>query len=286
MKKKQQVILALGGGGSRGVAHIGVIQELEKNDIEIIGMAGTSIGSIIGALYSLGISSDAMVAFFQEVDQTKLFGFPFTDGPGLLGYKGVKDFLKKHIGDKTFSDTVIPFKIATTDLRTNTIEYLEEGSLSDAILSSIAIPGIFPPIIHDHRLYVDGGVLDPVPVRAARSLGLEGKIIAVTLTSPKTSVEITPSVINPNPMIDRLARTSLSMTFKIIMETVETTSAQISELRLEIDRPDIIIRPSVSLVGMLDQVDVDDLVNRGKAATQNEMAEIKRPKNFIKRLLG
>jgi len=280
------VVLALGGGGSRGIAHIGVIQELETNGIEIIGIAGTSIGSIIGALFALGHPTDEMRELFQKVDQSKLFGFPFSDGPGLLGYKGIKDFLVQHIGTKTFADTKIPFKIATTDLHTNTVEYLSHGPLVEAILSSIAIPGVFPPIIREHQLFVDGGVLDPVPVRAARSLNLNAKIIAVTLTSPKSSVDIPASVTNPNPMIDRLTRNNLSMTFKIIMETVETTSAQISELRLEIDRPDIIIRPSVSQIGMLDQVNVDDLVKRGAEAARLHIGEIKRSKNFFERILG
>lgn len=286
MKKKQEVILALGGGGSRGVSHIGVIQELEANKIKVAGIAGTSIGSIIGTLYALGYSPNAMGDIFRKVDQTKLFGLPFSDGPGFLGYKGVKDFLVHHIGTKTFTDTHIPLKIVTTDLRTNTVEYIGDGPLVDAILSSIAIPGVFPPMVHEHRLFVDGGVLDPVPVRAARSLGIPGKIIAITLNSPRVPVNIPLDATDPNPMIDKLKRNNLSMTFKIIMETVGTTSTEISELRLQIDRPDIIIRPLVAQIGMLDQVNVEDLIERGVRATKLEMAEIKRSKNIIERFLG
>lgn len=281
---KIKAILALGGGGSRGVAHLGVIKTLIENEVEINGIAGTSIGSIVGSIFALGTPIEEMIEIFNKVDQTKLFGFPFSDGPGLLGYKGVREFLKFTVGDKTFEDTIIPLRIVSTDLRTNQVEYLTEGKITDAILSSIAIPGVFPPVMQGQRIYVDGGLMDPVPVRAARLLDLPGKIIAVTLTSPKPFVELTNSVEKSNPVVQRFRKSNLSVTFKIIMEAVAASSAQLSELRMELDRPDIIIRPDVANIGMLDHVDVLDVIQLGADATNQQIEAILRPIGLLERL--
>lgn len=284
--KKQPIILALGGGGARGVAHLGVIKNLLENDLEIVAVAGTSIGSIIGSLYAVGYEINELVDIFTKVDQTKLFGFPFSDGAGLLGYKGLREFLNKHLGEKTFDQTTIPLSIITTDLRTNSVHFIREGKLTDAILSSIAIPGIFPPVMRQQALFVDGGVMDPVPVRAAREFGLKGKIIAVTLTSPRESVTIPHSPPANFPGADKLSRSNLSIAFQVILQTVEATAAQISELRLQIDRPDIIIRPSVMQFGLLDQVDVNKLVSIGEDATRSLMADIKQSPSFFRRIFS
>jgi len=282
--RKQSAILALGGGGSRGVAHLGVIKTLLENNVTITGVTGTSIGSMIGSIYALGTPIEEMIEIFNKVDQSKLFGFPFSDGPGLLGYKGIKEFLKQTIGDKTFSETKIPLTIVTTDLRTNSVVQISEGKIFDAILSSIAIPGIFPPILQDQKIYVDGGLMDPVPVRAARALNLPGKIIAVTLSSPRTQVELQKIQTKDNPVVKRFRHNQLSLTFNIIMESVAVTSAQLSELRMEIDRPDIIIRPDVMNIGMLDHVNVNDVIQLGIDATNQQMKEILRPAGFFEKL--
>ena len=281
--KKQSAVLALGGGGSRGVAHLGVIKTLLENDVTITGVTGTSIGSMVSAIYALGTSIEEMIEIFSKVDQSKLFGFPFSDGPSLLGYKGIKDFLKLTIGDKTFSQTKIPLTVVTTDLRTNSVVQISEGKIFDAILSSIAIPGIFPPILQEQKIYVDGGLMDPVPVRAARALNLPGKIIAVTLTSPKTQVELQKIQAKDNPVVKRLRHNQLSLTFNIIMESVAVTSAQLSELRMEIDRPDIIIRPDVANIGMLDHVNINELIQLGIDATNLQIDEILRPIGFFEK---
>ena len=266
-----EVTVALGGGGTRGTAHIGVLRALEEAGFIIRAVAGTSIGSIVGILYASGHSPKEIEDIFLAVDQTKLYGWPLSEGPGLLGIRGIQDFLNHELSNLTFQDLKIPTAVVAVDLNSNREIFLEKGSVVDAILGSIAVPGLFPPREIDGFRLIDGGTLDPVPVRAARGLAPGLPVIAVTLMAPLQIPTSSPGVVSlpvTNPIAVQFARMNITQAFRIFADSVDIASRQMAELRLSIDEPELIIRPDVYGINLLDRVNVKEIVRRGEDATR------------------
>ncbi len=285
-----KISLALGGGGSKGITHVGVIKGLLENGIEIDSIAGTSIGSIVAAIYSKGYTVEEMIDLFKGIDQSKLFSFPFADGPGFLGYRGVKEFLDHALGDVTFQDLQIKCTIISVDLNTDSVIEMTSGNVKDAILASIAVPGFFPPQFVDGMTLVDGGVMDPVPVRSARKMSPGAPVIAVSLSTrilSDTPLTQQPGSFGFNSLlVNQISRTNLSKTFKVLVDSIDSSSRQVTELRLQLDQPDIIIRPSVSKIGLLDPVNIDEMVQLGAEAVEVEIGKINKLKlGFVEKLL-
>ncbi len=193
-KKKPKIGLALGGGAAWGICHIGVLQALEDNNIHIDFISGTSIGSLVGGLYSAGVSVDrlrylALHAQWKSISQLSL---PFR---GVLSNQPMGDFINSEIGHITFNDLYIPFSAVATDLITGNEEILDKGEVSTAIRASCAVPGIFRPVIINNQTLVDGGVANNVPVSVVKDMGADIIIAVNTFPSlehwePKNSLQI------------------------------------------------------------------------------------------------
>jgi NTE family protein len=271
------ICLALGGGGTRGVAHIGVLRVLEQAGFSIRAVAGTSIGSIVAALYASGRSPTEIEELFSAVDQSKLYGWPLSEGPGLLGVHGIQDFLEKYLVGTNFEDLKIPCAAVAIDLNSNREIILEKGSVIDAILGSIAVPGLFPPKEIDGFRFIDGGTLDPIPVRAARGLAPGLPVVAVTLMAPLDTPAIPIGIVSmpaANPIALKFARMNISQAFQIFADSVDIASRQMAELRLAIDEPELIIRPVLNGINLLDKVDVKEIAQRGEAAALEALPEL------------
>ncbi len=164
-KKRQQnkkFWLALGGGAARWVAHIWLIRRLEEYSIQPDTVAGTSMGSIIAALYALGISSDDMQKIASSIKIVQILDFkPFTD---IMKRSAIKKALLPYIGDKTFTDTKIPLKIIATNIKTGESHIFKSGKIIDAILASSSIPGVFSPYKIGENYFIDGGMTDNLPL--------------------------------------------------------------------------------------------------------------------------
>ena len=161
--------LVLSGGGARGIAHIGILKALDEMKITFDFISGTSAGSIIGALYAAGHKPDHI---FELVKNLSIFksvrpAFAWT---GLLTLDGLKELLLKNIPENKFESLKIPLTVAATDLRNGRLHYFTSGELSTAIVASSSIPAIFNPVQLNGNLYVDGGLLDNLPVRPIRQL--------------------------------------------------------------------------------------------------------------------
>lgn len=289
MNKDMEITLALGGGGTRGAAHIGVLRVLEKAGFVIRAISGTSIGSLIGAFYAAGYPVDKIQSIFSQVDQSKLYGWPLSDGPGLLGVHGIYEFIKTHLGDSRIESLKIPYAAIAVDMISNREIIFRQGSVVDAIMGSIAVPGLFPPkIIGAYRL-IDGGTLDPVPVRAARGIRPDLPVVAVTLMSPldipATSLI---SLTESNPLAKQLARMNITQAFQVFAGSVDIASREMAELRLALDKPEVIVRPDVGKINILDKVDVDEIVRRGESAMEavlpDAQAVISMPNSFIRKV--
>lgn len=276
------IALALGGGGIKGIAHIGVIQTLEQAGFSVKAVAGTSAGGLIGSIYAAGKSIAEIEDIILDVNQARLFGRSSEDGPSILGLNGIVQELSEHLGDVTFAEMKIPFACTAVDTITMQEYILDHGRVADAVLATIAVPGVFPPKEINGTILVDGGVLDPVPVALARWLAPSLPVIAVCLSPAPEGwahmPEFSMPVINPiaQPIFNQITKTRVAKAFQVFVRSMDITSHMLAELRLKTDRPEVIIRPNVSRFGMLDNVDPKELIEEGAIATEDAIIDIQK----------
>lgn len=288
------ITLALGGGGAKGNSHIGVIRRLEKEGYRIRSVAGTSYGGLVGVLFAIGYSPQEIQTAFEAVDQIHLYGRDALDGPSLLGLGGVRKMLDQLLGEKTFNDLRIPAAVTAVDVNSGAEVIISSGHLKDAILATIALPGIFPIQHLDEWELTDSGVLNPVPVSVARMLSPGLPVVAVVLNDPMDKplrpYTIPVPSIFPRPIVERLARMSLAQSLDIFLRSVDISSRALSHYRLEFEKPDVIIRPAVHHISLLDKVIVADLAQLGEQATEEILPQLKRavswPVRMGKKIFG
>ena len=282
------ITLALGGGGAKGNAHIGVIRRLEKEGYKIRSVAGTSFGGLVAILYASGLTPDDIEEVFTSTDQSSLYTRDSNDGPSLLGLSGARKLLDKLLGEKTFADLKIPCAVTAVDAKTGTEVVISEGHLREAVLATIALPGIFPPLHMNGWELMDGGVLNPVPVSVARILSPDLPIVAVVLNDPldipvRTYTIPVPSML-PKQITDRIFRTHVAQAFDIFMRAVDLSSRAVAHYRLEADAPDIIVRPNVHHIELLDKVIVKDVAMLGEIAVEEILPELKKVTSWTSRV--
>lgn len=183
--------LALGSGGARGVAHIGLLKALEEEGIKPYCISGCSMGSVVGACYATGMSVDRMAEValsLKSFDIMDVSAAPVTK-LGLLRGNKIQKLLLNYIGDVTFDQLNLPFSCVATDLRSGREVTLDKGSVAQAVRASSAIPTIFRPVEQDGMLMCDGGVLCRVPVRQAKSMGADVVVAFDVLANTGESVE-------------------------------------------------------------------------------------------------
>jgi NTE family protein len=225
---------------------------------------------------------------FAARDQTRLYTQPPTDGSSFLGLAGVLVFLEEVIGDRTFDDLKIPCVLTATDLNNGQEVLLSEGSLVDAITTTIALPGILPPRRVDGLVLVDGGTLDPVPVAPARALAPKLPVVAVVLTvaigSPAKAWEIPLPENLPLRLIARVGKMRYGQALDVFMRSFDIVTRAVTDYRLEVDRPDVIIRPLVAHIDTLERINVHEVVRKGEEAVDTVLPELKKLFTWRKRL--
>lgn len=287
------ITLALSGGGVKGFAHIGAIQALEKHGFSIQGIAGTSAGGLVGTLYAAGISPDEMKARLRDINQANLFSHVHGEGPALFGFARVEAILFEILGERSFDDLRIPLAVTATDLNSGLPVVIRQGRLIDAVLATSAVPGIFPARQLDGRRLVDGGIMNPVPVKEARALLPGNPVIAVVL-SPALgwqvkahihSVEDIPLLMTDLPLVYRIAgRLRLAQAFNLFIHSMDLTGQMLLDRQLKLERPDLVIRPDLGPIGLIDRVDIPKLVEAGDQAVMAALPELYRVLNWRSRL--
>ena len=179
VERPRSVNLALGGGAARGIAHVGVLKGLAEDGIEIAGVAGTSMGSIVGALTTLGLDPNEIEAVFDEMDWQTVGGVLVRSVIGTAFH----DLLREILGPGTIESLSLPFGAVCCDIETGEQIVLSRGSLADSVRASSAIPGILSPMRLSGRTLVDGAVVEPVPIGAAAGLG-DPPVLAVNVLRP------------------------------------------------------------------------------------------------------
>ena len=283
------VVLALSGGGTKGFAHVGVLQVLEREKIPVVGIVGTSIGAVIGGLYACGYTADEIDEIIYETnimglladsgtrvktdagdhrpvgENVKAYRLNFDKdlrlkGPlGMLPAISLVSFLTKYTGQlqtTDFMDLPIPFACVATDLGTGDEIVLTNGNLASAIRASASIPGLLEPWPMDGKLLVDGGLVDNVPVRAAKELFPGYPVIGVNLAGE--------SISKPNERFKSV--------LDVMMQTIDIMT--IDRIKASEAAADLMIYPDVTMYGMLDSSGYEDIYNRGLEAAESRLDRI------------
>lgn len=180
-EKRPVIGLALGGGMARGCAHVGVLRELERHQIPIDLIAGTSVGSLIGGAYCAGLSPDQVEQLALNISWSDL-GRATVSLMGFYNSERTEDYVRKHFPITEFEKTRIPFGAVATDLQTGKMVVFTEGSIPLAIRASCAMPVFYTPVTVNGRMMVDGGLVGHIPASVARMMGAD-IVIAVDINS-------------------------------------------------------------------------------------------------------
>jgi NTE family protein len=284
-----EITLALGGGGVRGVAHIGVLRALEAHDFQIKAIAGTSAGGLIGAVYAAGFSTEKIESTVRELDNNRSFNRGPNDKPSLLGLSGITNTLSELLSDRTFNELEIPFAATAVSLRSGKEIILRKGKVIDAVLATIAIPGVFPSQEIGGRVLADGGVLDPVPVQVARWMRPDLPVVAVMLHKKPDDFsldDVTLPIPIPGPasIVDQLTKLRPVQAFKIFARSIEITSERLTELGMQLYNPEVVITPRVGHIGILQNINPQSLIEEGINAAEAALSEIKDQANWMKKI--
>jgi NTE family protein len=242
---KYKVGIALGGGGARGFAHLGVLKALHEKGIYPEIFAGTSAGSIAGAFLASGIDPEDV---FNLMHKNKLGDYTKLHLPidGLMSLEGMAAKLKKHIKAENLEDLKYPLFISATNLNTGRLEYFSQGEISMIVSASASIPVLFSPIKIGEHQYVDGGVFDNVPVNAIRSQC--EKVIAVNIMPVEKNIKV-------KNLMDVALRT-----FQLSVESNTMSSRISADLFIEID--------GIQKFGLLNPSNAPALFNLGYEHTK------------------
>ena len=170
----KRVALALGSGGARGYAHIGVLNELTDRGYEVVGIAGSSMGALVGGLFAAG-SLDEFTEWATTLTGPAMLRLldPSISAPGVFRASKVLDAVREILGEVAIEKLPIPYTAVTTDLIAGRSVWLQRGPLDEAIRASIAIPGVIAPHVLDGRMLADGGILDPLPIAPIAGAGAD-----------------------------------------------------------------------------------------------------------------
>ncbi|PWI57346.1 patatin-like phospholipase family protein [Sulfoacidibacillus thermotolerans] len=251
MSEHLRIGLALGSGGTRGFAHIGVLQVLEEAGIEIEAIAGSSMGGLIASIYATGAPIERMEQLavhlplkrWVDVTVPKL---------GLVAGQRFHELVKLLTKSMDFADTQIPLAVVATDIEMGERVVLTSGAIHDAVRASIAIPGIFVPHRVNGRLLVDGGVIERVPVQAARDLGADF-IVAVDVG-----------------LFERLP--PVKNAWDVIVQTMDIMEREV--FRHRILHADFVVRPKLDLMSSISFTGVQQAIEAGRQAMRQALPEL------------
>lgn len=254
--QRPKIALVLGGGAARGFAHVGVIRALEQEKIPIDLIVGTSVGSLIGAIYAADTNSFELEWTAFTLEKEHLFDYGLLSvftGMGPVKGDKIEAFVKNKVLISSIEELRIPFAAVATDLNRGTRVVLDRGSLARAVRASCSIPGVFQPVEHQGRTLVDGGVVDNIPVSVAREKGADIVI----------AVDISENVMNFN----------ITNLIDVMLQSVNIMAAE--NARTKKKEADVLITPAVGDVGMLDFTQKKRCMQAGIAATQEAIPAIR-----------
>ncbi|KAF0238720.1 MAG: Patatin-like [Prolixibacteraceae bacterium] len=289
----RKIALVLSGGGARGIAHIGVIEELEKRGYVITSIAGTSMGALIGGMYAAGKLGEYK-QWMCSLDKLKVFSlvdFTFSADGIVKGDKVLKA-IKEFVPDTNIETLKVDYSATAADIENHKEIVYRSGSLYEAIRASIAIPMVITPVIKDNAIIVDGGVVNNLPIRnVTRNRG--DLLVAVYVNANVQPIKLKISkkeekekksvylkklnefyehlnIISPKPKKEKIGY------FNLIDKTIVSASLQLVQLAIEKNPPDILVNISRDTCGTYDFYRAEELVEIGRQSAIKTLDEFER----------
>lgn len=274
---KRNVALVLSSGGSRGLAHIGVIHELVKQGFQITSVSGSSIGTVIGGLYAMGKLHEytKWVSTFNKMDVWGFMDFTLTTN-GLLKGDRVFDKMKTFIPDMNIEYMPIPFAAVATDILHEKEVVFTKGSFYEAVRASVAIPAVFTPVKYNNTILVDGGILNPIPIEHVRRKN--GDILIVVNLYGEKKVDIPNEKNIDNGYLNRLINPLLTLIstgdksskgyYSLLSSTTSAMIQKIAELNIEKHKPDLVINIPHDSASTFDFYKAKELIELGESAAK------------------
>ncbi len=278
----KNVRLVLGSGGARGMAHIGVIEELEREGFKIKEVVGCSMGAVVGGIYCAGYLTDYKLWLIKlsKLDVFMLLDFTLSAQGFVKGEKVFKA-IEEFIGDDQIENFQIPFTAVAADLLNKKEVHYRTGSLFKALRASIAIPTVFTPVINGRSQLVDGGVLNPLPINLVQKA--EGEIIVAVNLNANTPYGAGNLVVEENKekaaylkMLDVIRSTfprfenknedtaeNLGL-FDILNKSYDLTQDRLTELMIEVHQPDIVVNISRDACGVFEFYRANEIIEEGR----------------------
>ncbi|WP_045728798.1 patatin-like phospholipase family protein [Xanthomonas sp. GPE 39] len=250
--KPLRIGIALGGGAAKGFAHIGVIKMLQANGLEPAVVSGTSAGSVVGALYASGMDAFELQQAAEALEKSSIRDMHLFSG-GLVQGQALQDYINTQLKNTPIEKLARPFAVVATRLEDGERTVFVRGNAGQAVRASSSFPGVFEPVAIGKYHYVDGGVVSPVPVDAARQLGAD-VVIAVDISSKASGK-------NPSGMLG------------IVNQSIAIMGQRLGQQ--ELARADIVIRPNVNEIGATDFAQRNAAILEGEKATLAAMPQIK-----------
>jgi NTE family protein len=288
--------LALGGGAARGWSHIGVILALREAGIDPAVVAGTSIGSLVGAAYVAGRLDD-LKDWVESLTWRNVVGLlDVTVNGGLIKGEKLLNFFRGHFEDIDIEDLPKPFGAVATDLATGREVWLRTGSVIESVRASIALPGLFTPVEREGALLVDGGLVNPVPVSLCRAMGAD-VVIAVDLNSdlvgrrlrkPAVAVSSAQSGSGSDTMLGRLqagigawrsglwSNSGRPSMIDVITSSINVMQVHITRSRLAGEPADVMITPRLAQMALMDFHRAARAIEEGRQAAKAALPELER----------
>jgi NTE family protein len=259
-EKRPKVALVLGGGGARGIAHIGVLRVLKEENIPIDLVVGTSVGSIAGAFYCAGVPLDHLDDIAKNISLKDISNYNYLSflsiflNENLLSNEKLEQFIYENIGNVRFDQLKTPLVCVTTDLNTGERVLLREGSVAFAVRASSSIPGIFKPIEYMQRYLVDGGLVENIPVNVAKIFDAD-IIIAVSVAADIT-------------------KNDLDNVFFTLMQAIYIQGMALDQYNLGM--ADVVISPDVGSLSVIDFKNSYKTIDKGVIAARSSVKSIKK----------
>ena len=306
--------LALGSGSARGLAHLGVIRAIEDAGIEVGYIAGASMGALIGAIHAAGKLDELEASFLAfDWKKTASFFDVVLPKSGLLDGARVSELVRAHIRADSIEALTIPFAAVATDIVSGEEVVIRSGDVIEAVRASISVPGIFTPVRSNGRILVDGGLTNPVPASAARAMGADiviavdlnheivaGKNMKPLLAAEKPGIAESGTsgmfsrwvgdyrlsmkglrqklIAGDNPASAQfrkwISTEPLPSIFEVLLASINIMETQISQTRLRLDRPDVIIQPPLGHIRFLEFDRAEEIIAIGYEHTRRQLASL------------
>jgi len=312
--RRRKIGLALGSGSARGLAHLGVIRAIEDAGIEVDFIAGTSMGALIGAIHAAGKLDELEATFLAfDWRKTVSFFDIVLPKSGLLDGAKISELVRTHIHTDTIEALPIPFAAVATDIVSGEEVVIRSGDVIEAVRASISVPGIFTPVRSNGHVLVDGGLTNPVPVSTARAMGADiviavdlnheiiaGKNMKPLLTTGNAgSAEDSSSgmfsrwvdnyrlsmkdirqklLAGDDPASAQFRKwispEPLPSIFEVLLASINIMETRITQTRLRLDQPDVIIQPPLGHIRFLEFDRAEEIIAIGYEHTQRQLASL------------